>query len=68
MNGRILAILGAVALIGGWVLNGFADQWVDRGCDRGQAFALVLMHGEPDFFQGCHETSNGPEYTESYRG
>ncbi|MQY12318.1 hypothetical protein SRB5_24510 [Streptomyces sp. RB5] len=68
MNGRVLAIVGAVAVIGGLVWNGFAENWTDRGCSRGQAFALVMRHGKPDDFQGCVETSDGPEYTEDYYG
>ncbi|MEV6107421.1 hypothetical protein AB0M28_22335 [Streptomyces sp. NPDC051940] len=63
---RVLAIVGAVAVIGGFVMNGFAQGWVDRGCERGQAFALVLTHGRADSFQGCRETSDGPEFTDSW--
>ncbi|MFC7219765.1 hypothetical protein ACFQLX_16575 [Streptomyces polyrhachis] len=65
---RILALLGAAALIGGWIWNAFADAWVDRGCSRGQSFALVLMYGTPDPLEGCVAGPDGPEYTDVYVG
>ncbi|KMS78050.1 hypothetical protein ACH49_18265 [Streptomyces leeuwenhoekii] len=34
-----------------------ADRWTDKDCGLGQSYGLVLTHGAPERYEGCHRTS-----------